>query len=155
MNNKGITFIEIIVTMAIAGIITGMAYSIFFQWKSSVLLINQVDEFKSKIIEVRQAAISAENEKNWGIHLEENAYIIFSGNSYNELAEENELIELKNALISNPENSLSDGIGGFSPDLIFTKFSGETANTGTVELIYKNNPEVKRFINIENGGKIN
>jgi prepilin-type N-terminal cleavage/methylation domain-containing protein len=153
--NKGITLIEILLAISIAAIVTSIGFASFYQWRTNVALINQIDEIKSQIVEVRQLAISAADGKNWGIHLEDENYIVFSGDSYNELDPNNKTASLRSASILNPEASLSDGIGGFSSDLIFTKFTGYTANTGTIELMYNNNPDFTRSITIDDLGKIN
>lgn len=154
--NLGITFVEVLVTISIAAIIAAMGFSAFSQWRTNVTLVNQVDELKSKIIEIRQFAISAAGEKNWGIHFEAEQYIIFSGNVYNAADPNNQVVELKGVLLMNPATSLANGGGGgFSQNLIFTKFTGGTFNTGTLQLVDKNTGEISRTLSIDNLGKIN
>jgi hypothetical protein len=80
---------------------------------------------------------------------------VFSGDSYNELEPNNKIVNLRNISILNATSSLSNGIGSFSPDLIFTKFTGQTSNTGTIELIYNNDVDITRSITIDELGKIN
>lgn len=155
LNKKGLTFIEIMLTISIAALITSMGFASFYQWRNNVSLINQVDELKSNIVEVRQMAISAAGETGWGIHFEATQYIIFSGDSYNQTNVNNEIILLKSAHILNPDISLSNGNGAYSSDLIFEKFSGQTINTGTITLVSDNNPEIQKDFTINNLGNVN
>lgn len=153
--NSGLTFVEVLVTISIAAIIAGIGFSAFYQWRNSVSLINQVDELKSKIVEIRQSAISAAGETNWGIHFEDNQYIIFSGDSYNQSDPNNQIVTLKSANIANAATTLSNGNESFGPDLIFTKFTGQTPNIGTVTLVSTNNQEISYSFTIDSLGKIN
>ncbi len=153
--NLGITFIEVLVTISLASVIAAMGFSTFYQWRNSVSLINQVDELKSKITEIRQLAISAAEEKNWGIHFEAEQYIIFSGDSYDQSDLNNKIIVLKSASIANPETTLSNGNESFGPDLIFSKFTGQTLNIGTITFVSTNNQDISRSFSIDNLGKIN
>ncbi|KKP91055.1 MAG: hypothetical protein UR94_C0019G0006 [Parcubacteria group bacterium GW2011_GWA2_36_10] len=153
--NLGLTFVEVLLTISIAAIIAAMGFSAFSQWRANVTLVNQVDELKSKIIEIRQFAISAAGEKNWGIHFEAEQYIIFSGSVYNVADPNNQVVELKGVLLINPATSLANGGGGFSQNLIFTKFTGSTFNTGTLQFVDEGTGEISRTLNIDNLGKIN
>lgn len=153
--NLGLTFVEVLVTISIAAIIAGVGFSAFYQWRNSVSLINQIDELKSKVVEIRQLAISAAEEKNWGIHFETEQYIIFSGDSYNQSEPSNQIVVLKSAEIFNAATTLSNGNESFGPDLIFTKFTGQTPNIGTVTLVSTNNQAISHSFNIDNLGKIN
>lgn len=153
--NLGITFVEVLVTISIAAIIAAIGFSAFYQWRNSVSLINQVDELKSKIVEIRQLAISAAEEKNWGIHFETEQYIIFSGDSYNQNDPNNQIVTLKSAEIVDAATTLSNGNESFGPDLIFTKFSGQTPNVGTVTLMSTNNQAIRHSFSIDALGKIN
>lgn len=153
--NSGLTFVEMLVTISIAAIIAMIGVSAFYQWRNNVSLINQVDELKSKIIEIRQSAISAAGEKNWGIHFETTQYIIFNGDSYNQSDANNQIVALKSAEIVNAATTLSNGNESFGPDLIFTKFTGQTPNIGTVMLVSTNNQEISYSFSIDSLGKIN
>ncbi len=155
LNKKGITILEVLLTITIASLITAIGFSSFYQWRNSVSLINQVDELKSKIVEVRQMAISAAGETGWGIHFEDTQYIIFSGDSYNQNNPNNQSVLLKNAIINNPSTSLSNGNGAYSQDLIFTKYSGETVNIGTLSIRSDNNADIIKSFSINNLGNVN
>lgn len=155
LNQKGITFIEIMLTISIAVLIAAMGLNAFYQWRNHISLLNQVDELKSNVVKVRQLSIATAGEKKWGIHLEEGQYIIFNSDSYDQTNPNNETILLKSALIYESETSLSNGNGAYSSDLIFEKFSGHTINTGTITLVSINNPEISYSFSIDNLGKIN
>ena len=155
LNQKGLTFIEIMLTISIAALIAAMGFSGFYQWRNHISLLNQVDELKSNIVKVRQLAIAAAGEKKWGIRLEDAQYIIFNSDSYDQSNPNNETILLKSALIYESETSLSNGNGAYSLDLIFEKFTGQTINIGTITLVSLNNPEVRYSFSVDNLGNIN
>lgn len=153
-NNGGITTIEVLIVIIIITVIAGMGVVSYTNWKRQVKLINTEEEIKSTIVKAQQLATAAADNKIWGVHFETDRYVLFQGSFYDENDPNNESWNLQGVEIVDPENSLADGAGGYGPDLIFYKFIGTTANTGTIDIIPSGVAGGLRSISISASGQV-
>jgi prepilin-type N-terminal cleavage/methylation domain-containing protein len=153
-NKQGVTLIELIIAISILSIVTALSIVSYNKWQQQVFLTNQVDELKSAISKTQQLAVASAQDTNWGVHFEDTQYIIFAGSSYNEVDPDNEIHNLQGVTIVDYATTLSDGIGGYGPDLIFNKFTGQTNNTGTLSLMPTTNAEITQTITIYEVGQL-
>lgn len=134
-NNRGLTTIEILIVIVILIIVSGMGMVAWTNWQRQVKLINTEEEIKSTIVRAQQLATAAADNEIWGVHFETDKYVLFQGSFYDENDANNKSWQLQGVNIVDPENSLADGADGYGPDLIFYKFVGTTANTGTIAIM--------------------
>jgi len=146
--------IELLIAIAIIAMISSLSFASHRKWQEHVFLTNQVDELRSAIIKTQQLALASAEDSAWGVHFETAQYIIFKGSSYNEVDPNNDIHDLHGVFVVNPEIVLSDGIGGFGPNLIFSKFTGQTINTGTIALMPEVNPNITKSITVYAVGQI-
>ncbi len=150
----GVTLVEITMVLAIVAIVFSIGVTGYINWRHHVLLINGKEELKSTLLRAQQLATAAANNNNWGVHLEDKRYVLFSGSFYNEEDPLNIIKELSGIEILNASTTVSDGVGGLGSDVVFIKFTGQTYNTGTVQMIYDQNSEVNQSLQILSSGRI-
>jgi type II secretory pathway pseudopilin PulG len=154
MNKKGITFIEIIITISILGALTGMGMASYLGWQRQSKLIDNSDVIKSALVRAQQLATAAASSTDWGIHLETDSYVLFSGSFYDENNADNIRWYLSGVEIYEPSLSFDDGAGARTADVVFDKFTGLTSNAGVINIILISNPSVGREIEVFASGKI-
>ena len=131
-----------------------MSIFAYTNWQHQVRLVNAQEEIKSTITKAQQLATAAANNEIWGVHFEVDRYVLFEGSFYDEDDLNNRAWDLRGVHIVDPENSLADGAGGLGPDLIFYKFIGTTANTGTIAIMPNSGDITTRTIVINASGQI-
>jgi Tfp pilus assembly protein FimT len=146
--------IELVMVIAIVGILTVTGLSGYRTWQQHVLLINATDELKSALNLAQTKAIAAAQSNNWGVHLATSSYIIFPGSFYDENNPDNQSRDLSGIVITNLDVGLIDGAGGFTRDAIFNKYTGNTANTGNLILAPASRPSYTKTISIDANGQI-
>jgi len=119
------------------------------------MLVNAADELKSTISLAQAKAISAAANKNWGVHLEDGQYVLFSGSFYDQNNPDNKVKELRGVQILNPSTSLSDGATGYGADLVFAKYTGQTVNIGQITVAANSDASKTKIITIQDNGQIN
>ena len=154
MNKNGVSIIEILITLSIAFLIFGISSFGYREWQTRVQLTNDRDELKSVLLRVQQLATAAAGGTSWGLHLEADRYMMFAGDYYDENNPNNRTWSLNGSQILNASSTFSDGAGGFIPDTVFAKFSGETYNTGTIALAPLITTSTTKIINVAESGQI-
>ncbi len=124
--SRGFTFVEIVITMAIASTLLGII-------SMNLLKIHQTKTVQSvyKILvsdlksqQTKSMSLSAQNTSSpgeYGVHFETNSYTLFKGSSYNPNDPANAEIEL-------PENFSFSNVTLPSTQVVFTRGSGEVLN---------------------------
>ena len=153
-NKEGYSILEYILVILLLGIVFGLTSAAYFNWRENVLLKNNKEEMRSYLLRAQQLATAAASSTDWGMHLETDSYTLFQGNTYNPADPDNIVRFLQGSNILDPDTSLSDGMGGYTPDLVFIKFTGQTVNTGTISIIIPNQASILTSINIESLGVI-
>jgi len=152
-NRSGITIIEILIAIFIAGIIASLSVISYHKWQQQVQLINARDELTSAISRTQQLATAAAENTAWGLHLEKNHYIMFSGDYYNENNPLNRSWNLNGVQIINASTTFADGAGSYIPDVVFGKFTGQTSNTGTIMFSSLSDLNITRTVSINSSGQ--
>lgn len=153
-DNRGISMLEILLVFVIVGLLTSMGFSSYRTWQRKILLLNTRDEVKSALVRAQQLATAAANNTSWGMHLATSSYTVFSGDFYNEVDPNNRTWYLNGAEILNSYNTFADGAGGYTSDVVFSKFDGDTYNTGTVSIIVSSQPSLNKSVIVQSSGQI-
>ena len=145
--------LEVLLVVVVLAMVASISNVAFINWRRQVLTINNKAELKSILIRAQQLATAAAVNDNWGVHLETDSYTLFHGSFFNENSLDNEIKFLTGVEIKNASTSISDGAGGYGPDVVFAKFTGQTFNTGTISIITPDG-SIDQDINIESSGRI-
>ncbi|XOU94293.1 MAG: prepilin-type N-terminal cleavage/methylation domain-containing protein [Candidatus Kerfeldbacteria bacterium] len=112
---KGFTLIEVLLILAILGLIGGLAIPFYQSFQVTSELENTTKEITQTIRRAQITAMSSEGLSDHGIHFAGQQYILFRGAIYNPADIYNESFDLS--------PSLSVSTGG-NDDIIFSSVSG-------------------------------
>jgi prepilin-type N-terminal cleavage/methylation domain-containing protein len=120
----GFTLLEIMLVITLIGILLG----IFMPAFSSLFFRNNIDsageKIKTELYRAHSYARSSKNDSSWGLYIENNRIILFSGNSYsNRDATKDEIESLSGNL----------NISGLT-EIVFQKNSGLILNPGEISI---------------------
>ncbi len=152
---KGFTIMELMVTFLIVALLASMSFVSYRSWQREVQVLNAVDELKSGLRLAQSKAIAAAGETNWGVHLAVDTYVIFPGSFYDMNNPANQSKIIIGTEIINLDTAISNGAGGYGPDVVFSKFTGETPNIGVIMLSPKFDHSLIKNIQVTADGQIN
>lgn len=153
-NRQGISTVEVLIVIMIIAIIAGLSAISYSNWQKDVQVINARDELRSTLVRAQQLSTAVAQDNQWGVHLEEDRFILFKGSFYNSSEPENISHNLQGVRILDPTNSFADGASGRQEDVLFYKFTGMTANTGTVSIYPLSDPSAIRTLEVLSSGHI-
>ena len=129
---KGITVLELLVVLAVLGIIVSIVIPKFSKIRENQVLKSGVQDILSSIDKARSQTLASLNSLNYGVHFEPNQIVIFKSNAFNPNATDNETINIVTpANISNVTLNLVSGTTG---EIYFNRLSGSPSMTGTVTI---------------------
>jgi hypothetical protein len=131
--------------MSIIASLSAVSYG---NWQKDVQAINARDELRATLVRAQQLSTAVAMDDQWGVHLEEDRIVLFKGSFYNQSEPENIEHELQGVNILDPTNSFTDGAGGRQEDVLFYKFTGMTANTGTVSIYPISEPAAVKTLDV-------
>ena len=147
MKHKGFTILEILVAISILALaVTIVAFS-FSKLNSSQALDKSATLVTSILDEARSLTLSSKGDSQYGVYLEASQVVLFTGDTYspsditNVVTNLNPLVELRDITLSG---------GGTS--VVFKRLTGNTAETGTVEIFLKASTTIFRTITISGTG---
>lgn len=131
--DRGFTFIEIVIVLAIIFIILTITMVSLGNFKEDQYLKNNVNEAVSLINQARSRTLSSEDFSQYGIHFESNRAVLFKGTSYVAGDSNNTILSLSDFI-----EISTISLDGGGPDLIFEKLNGKTDQPGSVIFRAKN-----------------
>lgn len=145
---NGFTLIEMLLVIGLVLVIFGITMSVGRDFSSNIDLENTVKGISSKIKLAKSQSISALNGTHYGVRVKPSKIVIFEGSTYTE------------GLLTNSEYVFSDKIEIFAhslgggDDIIFSRLTGLTNNSGTINVRVINNPSNWKQIFINSDGQI-
>lgn len=136
----GFTLIELLVVMGVISILMAVAVPSYGLIREKTLLNSEAQGLVSILRVAQNHAISSQNGNAWGVRLEANRYIIFSGS----------WAAPQNTIIYRLENGL-EIIQGVNTEVVFSRLSG-TSTEKTISLGFDGDHE--KIITIQANGKI-
>lgn len=151
ISKKQIGFV-LIELLLVIGIIVILASLLSFQlnfFKSQSSLDAAAQEIISTLRLVQNKTLASENASSFGVHFDNNKFVIFKGTLYDQGSPSNESHELA------PSLSIADiNLATNSTEVIFERLTGNTFNVGSVDILVNNNPLTKKTIYISGQGTI-
>ncbi|PWB38666.1 MAG: hypothetical protein C3F02_03060 [Parcubacteria group bacterium] len=154
IKHRGFSIIEVLVVIAILGIISYFGFTTYQHWRYYQQLVTSKENLASVLYRAQQLATAAAGGKDWGVHLEENSYTLFASSTYDSLDPTNKIWYLDKVAVFRPTSTFAKDLSLRGADVIFGKFTGETNNTGTITLFFIPDNNQIQEIKIEASGLI-
>jgi len=94
MRNKGFSLIEIVIALAILILIIGLAFASYRYFEKKTELETSTQKIVSILKTAQTKTLASEDDSSYGVHFEENRYILFKGETYQIETEENKVNQL-------------------------------------------------------------
>jgi prepilin-type N-terminal cleavage/methylation domain-containing protein len=79
---KGFTFIELLLVVALLSIITGVSTIFYSRFLTQNAVDNTVDQVLGSFRKAQMYSLSGRKDSNWGVSYTSNTITLYSGNSY-------------------------------------------------------------------------
>ena len=132
-NQKGLTLMEILIVLAVLGIIIATVMFQFSKTRANQVFQNGIADVLSALDKARGDTLSSLNSSTYGVHFQSNQVVIFKGTVYNSGASDNQVITIVTP--ANITNVTFGGVSGNSGDIYFNRLSGSPSTTGTITLV--------------------
>ncbi|MFA6301025.1 MAG: type II secretion system protein [Candidatus Paceibacterota bacterium] len=146
---QGITAIELIIVLAVLGIIFSIVIPQFSTMRKNQVLKSAVSDVLSALDEAKSKTLASLDSSSYGVHLESDKVIIFKGTVFLVNDANNETMNITTpASISNVTLA---GISGNTGDIFFNRLSGSPNVTGTITISV---PSISKIITISAAGGV-
>lgn len=147
MRIRGFSVIELLFAIAILSVAISIVVISFSKLNSSKALKQSASLITSVLNEARSLTLSSANGSQYGVHFESSQVVLFKGASFSPADPLNIPTEI-NPLVGIGDVELSGG----GTNVVFRRLTGETAESGTIELFLKSSPETLLIITINAAG---
>jgi len=126
---KGVTVVELLIVIAVLGIIFLIVLPQFSKSRENQVLKNGVADILSSVNKARGNTLASLNSSEYGIHFQSDRVVIFKGTSFSSEDSNNEIIN-----ITTPANISDITLLGGVSDIYFHRLTGAPSTTGTITI---------------------
>ncbi len=145
---KGFTLIELVLTIAILGILTAIAINTFGAAQLKKEQSGITESIVSYLEKQKADTQAGKGGKNYGIKFDSDTFTLFEGKVYSLNATTNITFPI------NPNFEISETISNASNAIYFFRLYGEANETATITISHINNQITPQLIVIEESGTI-
>lgn len=135
---RGITLLEILMSIAIIAVVAAMLIGVFGGWRAG----GDLEDARSNIIgilkDARSRTLASESNTSYGVHFETEKAVLFQGAAYNSSDPKNEIYSLSGSI-----KISSISLTGGAADTVFTRLLGTTTASGTITIESKRNQNTR------------
>ncbi len=150
---RGFTILETLFSLAIISLVLIISLGGFQNYQRRTNIGSAVHQLLSYVERARVLSTVRYASARYGIHFDQNQYVLFKGPTYQAGASGNEVRTLTGFRFADP-NVFANGTGGSTHDVVFKALSGETINTGTIRLESTADVSLFRLITINALGTV-
>lgn len=145
MAKRGLTLLEIVLVVGILTIIAGLVLVGFSAYRQQEVLRADARLVVSVLQQARNKTIAGEGDSVYGVRLDVDQVVLFTGSTYNSNDDDNVVSPL-NSLISLSTSSI--GVN----QIVFNKLSGASSATGDVIIYLNSDPDASTTVRINTAG---
>ena len=135
---RGVTLLEILISVAIIAIVATMLIGVFGAWRASGDLEDARSNVMGLLKDARSRTLASKNNTTYGVRFETERAVLFKGTVYSSSDPANENYNLPGSIKIN-DISLTGG----AVDTVFTRLNGTTTASGTITLESKRNQNTR------------
>lgn len=149
--NKGVSFLELVLAIAIISIISAAAVPSFSGFRNRQSIKNTTEDIVSLLNEARTDTLSSISSTYYSVHLETTRAVLFTGGTFDTNAASNKVITY-DAVVTVPLASVLLNGGGY--DVKFDRLTGDTSQYGTIQVNLISDSNSKKVITINKIGVV-
>jgi prepilin-type N-terminal cleavage/methylation domain-containing protein len=149
--NKGISLLEILIVIAIIGILSAIIIPNLSRFQRQQALKNTTEDVVSLLNEARNNTISSKNSTTYGVYFLSDKAILFPGSSYTDSIL-NKQIDFDSSVWIPETGGIN--LNGGGDEIVFDRITGESANYGTITIQLISNPTTQKVISINQVGVV-
>lgn len=146
--SNGFTLIEILMVIAIGGILLSIGTYWYTSARSNALLNTTTDSIAAALESAKNNALAGKSGQSYGVKFATSSYTTFVGTSYSAGASTNVTYPIDSAL------TLSETITDPNNIIVFDRLTGAANTTATVTVMLVSNNADKNSITVGNQGDI-
>ena len=148
-NQKGITLIWVIVTIAIIAILVKIVVSPLGSGRKIQVLKTTTETTIALLNQARATTLASEDSSQYGVHIESGRIVFFKGTTFSNGSAYNNVISIPSEVAI-----ASISLQGGGSDVVFKRLTGDTDYYGTFEIQVVGNTSVKRTVTITKTGVV-
>jgi prepilin-type N-terminal cleavage/methylation domain-containing protein len=141
---KGFTLVEIIVALTIIGFMVSISLVSFSNFLRRENLYANSSALASALREARSRTLASIKGMQYGVKIDTDRFTVFSGSTFSSSTADNSYI-------------FSNGVQAKTliPILIFSRVTGNSSASGTIDLYLSSSPTTKKSVNVQGTGLVN
>lgn len=149
--NRGVSFFEFIIVVAIMGIILAVSIPSFASFRNRQVVRNTAEELVSLLNDARNDTLLSKSSNYYSVHIENSRAVLFTGGTFDTNALTNRVITF-DTLVTAP--SLNISLNGGGVDVKFDRLTGDTSQYGTIQVSLISDSTIKKIITINKLGVV-
>ena len=146
---KGFTLVEMLLVIAIIMIIVAVATPQLLRMRNLQIIKGSGEDVLAVFNKAHSETLASLNSLQYGVHLQSDKIIMFSGTVYNSNNASNEIIK-----IVSPATISSISLANGGSDIYFSRLSGTASTTGTIVVSISSNASLAKTITISATGGV-
>jgi prepilin-type N-terminal cleavage/methylation domain-containing protein len=148
-NTQGFTIVEIVITLALITIVLGISVAGFSSLGTSRQLDSATEIAASVFEEARSRSLAAQDDTEWGVHVESTQLVIFAGDTY-DAGDPGNKVHILPDYVTISDITLTGG----GNDVVFARRTGAVSAYGSVTLVRSQDATESRTLSISAAGLI-
>jgi len=146
---RGITVIEMLLVVAIIGILALIVFPQFSKIRENQILKNTVEDVVSTLHSIQSQSLASIDSSEYGVHFQSDKIIIFKGQIFSEGALDNKIINITSPI--SISNVTLGGVSSTLGDLYFERLSGIPSKIGTITIL---GSSISKIVTISSTGAV-
>jgi len=148
-HKQGFTLIEIIIVIAVIFFLVSVSIVSYRYFEKTTELEKTTQNIITTLKLAQAKTTSSEEASQYGVHFENDKYILFKGDGYQLESEDNKIYNIANRL-----EIYDIDLSGEGSDVVFQRINGKTEQNGNVSIRTISNPSSFKIIDIKSSGII-